>query len=1109
MTHPNSQTNLFEENDPQDGFSVDRQATDASAQAGTLPDGGQPRPCLVDLSFLSPPLHKGELGRLGAYRILEVLGQGGMGLVFRAEDPHLQRAVAVKVMRPQVAANPQSADRFLREARAAAAVKHDQIVTIYQVGQDRGVPFMALEYLKGEPLDRRLKKLGRLLPYEVMRIGHQIALGLVAAHEAGLIHRDIKPANIWLEAPTGRVKILDFGLARLNTDEVELTGPGAILGTPAYMSPEQADGRPVDQRSDLFSLGVLFYRMITGELPFKGASAMAILSALISQTPKPPIELVPECPVVLNDLILQMLTKDVNQRNVTAPMVAAALAPALQTVTVVQYAPTGESHNPDFEFEAAPTELQSHTGPLNIPAKFRFPWRTLIASGFVLLATIALAAWIVIKIRNPDGTETVINVPDKANVTISGNTKNVKIEPPPKKSASRTPTATDDASPLPVIPLQVLPQGPSPFDVLDASRIPESERVDFLPKETVAVIGSHTRRTWGSSFWQLCGGLSYSPDGKYLVAVDFMNMYVFNAGTMKLITRQFYAQFGDSHRAVAFSPDSRILYMTKQIVAWDVSRDRLRQIVDPAVNKLFGFSVAVSPDGRLLACGSSGDICTVVDISQKDAPIVFQWKTTGICGEVAFSPDGNWMIASDKHVGYHVFHRAEGKWEEKLLVKSNVWQARVGYSFTGTHKIALVTAGGGIQPVDLSGEVPRELEMSANLDQIVDFAIDSTGEKWVATRHDYLKTGVAELILGDWRGNELRERQRMKLPHVGYVAYAPDGKSVASHGYDHSIHVWDITQDPPVEKDKTEPEVNHTRVSPDGSLAASLSNGGQQLILWDWSEGQPRQKHAVRTKLPQAYVFWVSETRLMTSSHAGLQIPFGPVEFTLWDITPDGPKEISSFTATEPSVWQMSVSPDGTRFVHGNVLWDLTATPPKQLGTFKDLATQNAGLDFSPDSKWLIGVSDGQIKLFDASKPEDPPVATVADPGGVKSVKFAPDGTSFLTLSAGFVIRWERKGKELVETFRYTNSPDGLVTFGYHLTTADFSPDGTKAYIGDGVGIIECDAKTGVAQRMWRLPGASYPTASKDGRYLFLSNVNGTGYVLRLSEPIPITEPKK
>jgi hypothetical protein len=214
------------------------------------------------LAFLAPAQQPDEIGRLGPYRVLKVLGSGGMGVVFQAEDPQLQRLVALKVMRPELAATPSSRQRFLREARAVAAIEHDSIVPIYQVGEDRGVLFLAMQLLKGESLDERLRREGKLPPAEILRIGQEIARGLAAAHERGLVHRDIKPSNLWLherpdrpgEAWRFQAKVLDFGLARSEAAEGHLTHLGHVLGTPAYMSPEQADGQAVDARSEYASI---------------------------------------------------------------------------------------------------------------------------------------------------------------------------------------------------------------------------------------------------------------------------------------------------------------------------------------------------------------------------------------------------------------------------------------------------------------------------------------------------------------------------------------------------------------------------------------------------------------------------------------------------------------------------------------------------------------------------------------------------------------------------------------------------------------------------------------------------------------------------------------
>ena len=274
--------------------------------------------------FLAPAQGPGEMGRLGGYRVLRVLGVGGMGTVYEAQDPALRRHVALKTMKPSAASQTGARDRFLREARAAAALSHDHIVPIYQVGEDRGVPFLAMPLLHGEMLEDRLRRVGRLPVAEALRVGREVAEGLAVAHDHGIIHRDIKPGNIWLEAPSDRAKILDFGLASGQDGDVQLTTPGAIMGTPAYMAPEQAGGA-VDHRADLFSLGCVLYRMLTGRTPFAGASTMEILRNIAVQQPKPPRELNPEIQAGLDQFLLRLLAKEREGRPVSAAITAKVL----------------------------------------------------------------------------------------------------------------------------------------------------------------------------------------------------------------------------------------------------------------------------------------------------------------------------------------------------------------------------------------------------------------------------------------------------------------------------------------------------------------------------------------------------------------------------------------------------------------------------------------------------------------------------------------------------------------------------------------------------------------------------------------------------------------
>jgi urea transport system substrate-binding protein len=311
-----------------------------SARAASAPESELTRAVTV-YPFLAPAHEPGELGWLGHYRITAVLGEGGMGFVFDAFDTRLHRRIALKVLKPELAANLNFRERFLQEARVAAALPDDYIITIYAVGLENDVPYLAMKFLHGESLEQRLQRDGRLPIREMLHIGREIALGLSAAHDGGLIHRDIKPANLWLETPPPdqrgdsgarlsceyvyRLKILDFGLARPMNDPRKLTATGLIVGTPSYLAPEQARGQPLDHRCDLFALGCVLYRMVTGNLPFDGPDTLAQLAALAFAEPPPIEELAPDVPADLRNLIHQLLAREPAKRPPSARVVAEML----------------------------------------------------------------------------------------------------------------------------------------------------------------------------------------------------------------------------------------------------------------------------------------------------------------------------------------------------------------------------------------------------------------------------------------------------------------------------------------------------------------------------------------------------------------------------------------------------------------------------------------------------------------------------------------------------------------------------------------------------------------------------------------------------------------
>ncbi|VTS06156.1 serine/threonine-protein kinase [Tuwongella immobilis] len=292
----------------------------------SLAPGGETRrihvPGWIANCFL-PAESADELGRLGPYRIRRKLAEGGFGAVFEAEDPRLQSSVAIKVLKPAHHSPDQQA-RFLQEARTIRKLDSEYIVPLYAIEEHRGLWYLVMPFLRGRSLDDRLRMPSPIPMVEILRIGREIAIGLQHAHDQGLVHRDIKPGNIWLKSPNDRVQILDFGLAR-ETESTEQMTSGHVVGTPAYMPPEQAMGQRSDARSDLFSLGCVLYQMVTGRRPFDGSTIFDIIDQILRSDPTPVITLVPSCPPGLATLIGELLEKSPECRPASAAVVAERL----------------------------------------------------------------------------------------------------------------------------------------------------------------------------------------------------------------------------------------------------------------------------------------------------------------------------------------------------------------------------------------------------------------------------------------------------------------------------------------------------------------------------------------------------------------------------------------------------------------------------------------------------------------------------------------------------------------------------------------------------------------------------------------------------------------
>ncbi len=268
---------------------------------------------LEALTLLDSPSHPEMLGRIDGFNVEQLIGRGGMGVVFKGFDSDLNSPVAIKFLSPHLAASGVARKRFSREARAAAAVMHPNVVPIHSVNASSVRPYLVMAMVPGKSLQKHVEDFGPLPIKDVVRIGQQVAAGLAAAHAQGLVHRDIKPANILLGKDVSRAMITDFGLARA-ADDAALTQSGWLAGTPHDMSPEQAMGNDVDPRSDLFSLGSMMYFMATGREPFRADKSWAVLQKIITSKPQSPRSINSDVPIALERLIERLMERDPDRR---------------------------------------------------------------------------------------------------------------------------------------------------------------------------------------------------------------------------------------------------------------------------------------------------------------------------------------------------------------------------------------------------------------------------------------------------------------------------------------------------------------------------------------------------------------------------------------------------------------------------------------------------------------------------------------------------------------------------------------------------------------------------------------------------------------------------
>lgn len=729
--------------------------------------------------FLRPAELPDELGRLGPYRVLGVLGAGGMGVVLLADEPALNRRVALKVVRPHLASDPRARQRFQREARAMAAIVHDHVVQIYRIDEDAGVPFLAMPLLNGETLGDALTRENRLAPAAATEIGRQIAEGLAAAHARGLVHRDLKPGNVWLEPRREnevRVRLLDFGLARAITGDSELSSPGGIAGTPGYMSPEQARGQNLDERSDLFSLGIVLYRVVTGVAPFQGENQFVTLHLIATSTPLSAKLLVPEVPARLSELIDRLLEKNPADR----PQSAQAVADELTAIAQAPQTPQAAMPSPQVTAQAQRVTTQE---PQPVPQKRRW-------YGFAGL--VAVFAFIMAAVPH----------------------QTIEYEKAPKNAAT--------------------PPSLWRFDV----RIPANEGLPGRPKELVAVIGSGQRRHWGP-----IQGLAIGRPGSRVVSDSSGDgIRVWDSHTLQPIRALASRSDLPRPFAVTPNGDRLILTNAEgRLEVWSLAGPEPRRVIEPIQLQQRISHLALDPDGSRLYTADqtlTGVIrCYSLTATELKKPPELLDKYVGATWSLVVSPDGRWVGAAGKSGGVTLWDMQNKNRSHVLKERTDDTRLHCLAFTADSRKCYVVTGGTGSAVYELTGAQPvRKGEFTTHDDQPLGVFVGA-GDRLIRVSEQSLE------IWDTTHAPPLRLKKPLEISTVRAVAYDPEGRLFTGHDDNGirvwKVADEGISEIDPLPYS----ELTRAAISPDGRWLATHYTGLKEkslLQLFDLTGPKPR-----------------------------------------------------------------------------------------------------------------------------------------------------------------------------------------------------------------------------------------------------------------------------